>query len=117
VLIVAGVAEIAKELKPHIKAVVVVSAHWESVSDACTFSVAHAAACSSASVPGTADTWCPASTCALVARQDGGPTVTSWDGPRDLLFDYYNFPPESYKYKYPSPGSPQLAQRIVSLFG
>lgn len=69
-----------------------------------------------AAVPGTADTWCLALICALVARQDGGPTVTSWDGPRDLLFDYYNFPPESYKYKYPSPGSPQLAQRIVSLF-
>lgn len=41
--------------------------------------------------------------------------MTSWDGPRDLLFDYYGFPPESYKYKYPSPGSPKLAQRIVSL--
>ena len=30
---VAGVAEIGNDLKPHIKAVVVVSAHWESVSD------------------------------------------------------------------------------------
>jgi hypothetical protein len=59
---------------------------------------------------------CVQSRCALVARQDGGPTVTSWHGPRELLFDYYGFPPESYKFKYPSPGSPQLAQRIVSLF-
>lgn len=46
VLMCAGFAEIAKELKPHIKAVVVVSAHWESVSDVCPISVAHAAACS-----------------------------------------------------------------------
>lgn len=29
-----------------------------------------------------------------------------------LYFDYYNFPPESYKYKYDAPGDPELAQRI-----
>lgn len=69
--------EIAQDLKPRIKAVVLVSAHWEA---------------------------------------EGGPTVTSWEGPQDLVFDYYGFPPESYKYSYPAKGSPQLAQRIVSLF-
>lgn len=42
--------------------------------------------------------------------------MTSWEGPQDLVFDYYGFPPESYKYSYPAKGSPQLAQRIVSLF-
>lgn len=35
-------AEIAQELKPRIKAVVVVSAHWESVSVLCCCSVAYA---------------------------------------------------------------------------
>lgn len=30
----------------------------------------------------------------------------------DLYFDYYGFPPESYKYKYSAPGSPDLANRI-----
>ena len=29
-----------------------------------------------------------------------------------LLFDYYNFPPETYEYEYPAPGHPQLATRI-----
>ncbi|CAH2062385.1 unnamed protein product, partial [Iphiclides podalirius] len=29
-----------------------------------------------------------------------------------LYFDYYGFPPESYKYKYDAPGNPELADRI-----
>lgn len=32
----------------------------------------------------------------------------------DMLFDYYNFPPETYTYKYPAPGSPTLAADIVT---
>lgn len=30
----------------------------------------------------------------------------------DLYFDYYGFPPESYKYKYNAPGDPETAERI-----
>ncbi|CAH0403924.1 unnamed protein product [Chilo suppressalis] len=30
----------------------------------------------------------------------------------ELLFDYYNFPPESYKYKYEGRGDPELARKI-----
>lgn len=30
----------------------------------------------------------------------------------DLFFDYYGFPPESYKYKYDAPGDPDTAIRI-----
>ncbi|GBP77354.1 4,5-DOPA dioxygenase extradiol [Eumeta japonica] len=30
----------------------------------------------------------------------------------DLYFDYYGFPPETYKYKYDAPGDPELAKRI-----
>lgn len=30
----------------------------------------------------------------------------------DLYFDYYGFPPESYKYKYDAPGDPELAKRV-----
>ncbi|XP_073964098.1 uncharacterized protein [Choristoneura fumiferana] len=30
----------------------------------------------------------------------------------DLYFDYYGFPPESYKYKYDAPGDSKLAERI-----
>lgn len=29
-----------------------------------------------------------------------------------MYFDYYGFPPESYKYKYDAPGDPDLAKRI-----
>ncbi|XP_013174413.1 PREDICTED: 4,5-DOPA dioxygenase extradiol-like [Papilio xuthus] len=30
----------------------------------------------------------------------------------DLYFDYYGFPPESYKYKYDAPGNPELAGKL-----
>lgn len=30
----------------------------------------------------------------------------------ELYFDYYGFPPESYKYRYDAPGDPELAERI-----
>jgi aromatic ring-opening dioxygenase catalytic subunit (LigB family) len=29
-----------------------------------------------------------------------------------MLFDYYNFPPETYQYSYPAPGDPALAENI-----
>jgi 4,5-DOPA dioxygenase extradiol len=47
-----------------------------------------------------------------------------WEAPRPavyadaapgMLFDYYNFPPETYEYSYPAPGSPQLAARVAQL--
>ena len=33
----------------------------------------------------------------------------------ELIFDYYNFPPEAYEYQYPAPGEPQLAQEAFEL--
>lgn len=32
-----------------------------------------------------------------------------------LLFDYNGFPPETYAYRYPAPGHPQLAARVHEL--
>jgi 4,5-DOPA dioxygenase extradiol len=32
-----------------------------------------------------------------------------------MLFDYYGFPDEAYSITYPAPGSPALANRIISL--
>ncbi len=34
-----------------------------------------------------------------------------------LFFDYHGFPEESYNIRYEAPGSPETAQRIVSLLG
>ena len=34
-----------------------------------------------------------------------------------MLYDYNGFPPETYKYEYPAPGSPALAEKIQSLLG
>jgi len=33
-----------------------------------------------------------------------------------LFYDYYGFPEEVYELKYPAPGSPKLAETIMSLF-
>lgn len=32
-----------------------------------------------------------------------------------MLYDYYGFPPESYAFRYPAPGSPALAAQIEAL--
>lgn len=33
----------------------------------------------------------------------------------DMLYDYYNFPPETYEVIYGAPGAPELAQRTAEL--
>lgn len=60
--------------KQPIKAVLVISAHWE---------------------------------------EDAPTVMTSTNPP--LLFDYYGFPPESYKLTWPAPGEPVLAARVRTL--
>jgi aromatic ring-opening dioxygenase catalytic subunit (LigB family) len=40
-------------------------------------------------------------------------TVTTGAAP-SLLYDYYGFPEASYSIEYPAPGSPELAQRVLS---
>lgn len=42
--------------------------------------------------------------------------ITSAAHPQ-MYYDYYGFPPETYKFQYPAPGSPALAQRIQDLLG
>lgn len=44
------------------------------------------------------------------------PSVTADLNP-PLLFDYYGFPPETYHYRYPAPGQPQLALQVSTLLG
>ncbi|KAI0393058.1 Extradiol ring-cleavage dioxygenase, class III enzyme, subunit B [Xylariaceae sp. FL0594] len=33
----------------------------------------------------------------------------------DLIYDYYGFPPEYYKVKYPNKGDPELASKVIGL--
>lgn len=42
------------------------------------------------------------------------PTVLSGAHPA-LLFDYYNFPPHTYRLTYPAPGAPALGHRVRAL--
>ena len=42
--------------------------------------------------------------------------ITSSASP-SLLFDYYGFPAESYQFKYPAPGAPELAKKIADTLG
>jgi aromatic ring-opening dioxygenase catalytic subunit (LigB family) len=42
------------------------------------------------------------------------PTVLASANP-NLLFDYYGFPPETYRLTYPAPGAPDLARRVRGL--
>jgi aromatic ring-opening dioxygenase catalytic subunit (LigB family) len=44
------------------------------------------------------------------------PTVNSGAHP-PMLYDYYGFPPHTYKLKYPAPGAPALAGRVQALLG
>lgn len=44
------------------------------------------------------------------------PTVTTAAHP-PLYFDYGGFPPESYRLRWPAPGSPELASRVGALLG
>jgi aromatic ring-opening dioxygenase catalytic subunit (LigB family) len=44
------------------------------------------------------------------------PTVTSGEKP-ELIYDYYGFPPQTYELKWPAPGQPALAKRVVELLG
>jgi aromatic ring-opening dioxygenase catalytic subunit (LigB family) len=37
------------------------------------------------------------------------------DAQPSLLFDYRGFPPETYRYALPNPGSPELAGRVMAL--
>jgi len=42
------------------------------------------------------------------------PTISS-AASHKLYYDYGGFPPESYKLKYPAPGSPDVAERVAEL--
>ncbi|KAJ8704114.1 hypothetical protein PYW07_013408 [Mythimna separata] len=48
-------------------------------------------------------------------REENVVTISSGER-HPLMYDYYNFPPESYEFKYDAPGDPVLAGRIHDAF-
>jgi len=49
-------------------------------------------------------------------KRSGKIEITSSPNPK-MVYDYGGFPPETYRYQYPSPGSPELAHQIQQLLG
>lgn len=50
----------------------------------------------------------------MLIFQEVTPTVTTGSCPR-LIYDYYGFPPESYKLQYPASGAPEVGYRVAKL--
>ncbi|KAM1153082.1 hypothetical protein FF1_035577 [Malus domestica] len=48
-------------------------------------------------------------------RETAVPTVNSISGRHDTIYDFYGFPKSMYQLKYPAPGSPHLANRVMQL--
>ena len=52
----------------------------------------------------------------VVCRRTGKAVPTVMTSPRPpMLYDYYGFPPETYRIPWPAPGEPQLAARVRAL--
>jgi aromatic ring-opening dioxygenase catalytic subunit (LigB family) len=48
--------------------------------------------------------------------EESAPTVMTAEHP-PMLYDYYGFPPESYRITWPAPGEPNVAARVRELLG
>src|SRR5437773_8051858 len=48
--------------------------------------------------------------------EEAVPTVMTGERP-PLYFDYYDFPPETYRLTWPDPGSPALAAKVRERLG
>ncbi|WP_196158408.1 class III extradiol ring-cleavage dioxygenase [Reinekea sp. G2M2-21] len=56
----------------------------------------------------------PSAIIVVTAHWESSPIRISTAAKPDMLFDYYGFPPETYRYKYPASGHPELAANIIA---
>ena len=49
----------------------------------------------------------------ITAHWESAAVQVSTASKPSMLFDYYGFPPETYRYVYPAVGNPDLAERII----
>ena len=54
----------------------------------------------------------PAAVLIVTAHWEARVTTVSSADRHSLFFDYQGFPPETYAYSYPAPGSPVVAARV-----
>ena len=57
----------------------------------------------------------PAAVLIVTAHWEARVTTVSNADRHRLLFDYQGFPPETYAYSYPAPGSPAVAARVCEV--
>jgi aromatic ring-opening dioxygenase catalytic subunit (LigB family) len=57
----------------------------------------------------------PAAILVITAHWEEAEATISSNQRPGMIYDYYGFPPETYKYQYPAPGNPSLAQKLVDL--
>lgn len=63
----------------------------------------------------TADLPRPTAILVISAHWEEAVCTVQTGGDPGLLYDYYNFPPESYDIRYPAPGAPAIARATVAL--
>ncbi len=51
----------------------------------------------------------------ISAHHEANPIAITSSAKPSMYFDYYGFPPETYEFKYPAPGNPELARQIQNL--
>ncbi|KJZ73418.1 hypothetical protein HIM_07212 [Hirsutella minnesotensis 3608] len=52
----------------------------------------------------------------VTAHWTTGDPIISSEKTHDLLYDYSNFPPVAYTFKYPAPGEPDVAKSVKAAF-
>lgn len=57
----------------------------------------------------------PKAVVVISAHWQDGPSRVSINYAEEtgIIYDFYNFPPHYYEYKYPNKGSPKVAQKVI----